>query len=205
MRYLSLVIAALLISSIASASILEDEAKAKIVTRQVLSSKNPVKHKEVIFSGSFNDEELSLVNKEKFPNVMTISLKYVNQPTFMEEAAIDSFLVSIKNLTTLKRLSLENQLFEDEHLLYIPKSVEVIDLSNTCTFDPTKYLHKECQIIKSKLLEKIQPKDDEKNYVNKSTAHSSFESIPEQEVFDSLSKEKLLLLMARVKKALEQK
>jgi hypothetical protein len=107
--------------------------EAIVLTQDDLLFEKNYTYKDVILSGSFYKKNI-WKNLKKLSTVESLSLKFVNQPTFQMENARQDFLTALQDLKNLKALSLENQFFVGEHLAAIPNWVKTLDLSNTTVY-----------------------------------------------------------------------
>lgn len=117
-----------------SYSMIDEISSEKILTQNdldLLSEEGLPEEKTIVFSGSFEGDDIWENLEKKISNVTNLSLKFVNQSTFVKEKNRKNFLDSLKKLKKLKNLSLRNQAFLDEDLSKIPEHIELLDLSKT--------------------------------------------------------------------------
>jgi hypothetical protein len=102
--------------------------------------------KKIVLSGSFEKDIWSNLSG-KIPEVEELSLRFVNQPTFVREQNRKDFLLSLKRFNKLTKLSLENQFFIDEDLKDIPDNIKYLNLTKTEVFGyGLEYLPKDMQV-----------------------------------------------------------
>lgn len=139
-----------------------DEESSKIVSEKIFESGIFLTPQDLLSENVFADEKVLLVGTlskkpilenldKKIPNVKSLSLKFVNQPTFRTEENRQRFLTALKNLNKLETLSLENQFFTDDHLIMIPQHIKTLDLSNSSVLGyGLEYLPKSMNVIINK-------------------------------------------------------